>query len=438
MTGPARAAFEAAARSWTTHLRSGGTTPWRAWAERPTEPATGGANEPVPGGATGELAGAAQLELLRRLNLAAGGPLGDHLVDHVLHRAGPGRGRPEQPLVWPADPTVAARSRSGAPVDPADLGDEDLLRVGTGVLVDLTLELPAAPAVGAAEMGVLERLGRRRTRSFRLEGAPILVADLRARLAAVGAAEHVPRRPWFSRTPSQPDLVVVVAAPLERMLFEAWSRRVQAGSARQWPLFVAQWERRGELPPSADVAALAARAAEEVGPENVHVLLTDHERVEDEVLLTRLLGVRPGRDGVRRAGDPAALSPVLVDVLRRHNAVLDVRVPGEEAVARVRTLVDLLHEVAPGEAAGLRVPRERRAWLARTADALAGEIAARGYAVHGDLATLSRPGGRGSSRPGREEVLAALLRVVLEADAWTRVRHERHESDHPSEHEEAE
>jgi len=75
----------ARAWAWVAHLRSGGTTPWRAWtaADAPDRDRFARGGRYLPG--------AQQLELLRRLN-AAGRPTAS-LVDRVLNASAPGRGR---------------------------------------------------------------------------------------------------------------------------------------------------------------------------------------------------------------------------------------------------------------------------------------------------------------------------------------------------------
>ena len=106
----------ARAWAWIAHLRAGGTTPWRSWSS--TDAARRGPYLP----------GAQQLELLRRLNLA--GRPSPTLVERVLAASAPGRGRPDLELVG-----VDEDRRFGPPaVDPAELPDDELLRVATGLL----------------------------------------------------------------------------------------------------------------------------------------------------------------------------------------------------------------------------------------------------------------------------------------------------------------
>ena len=106
----------ARAWAWIAHLREGGTTPWRDWSSFSADD-------------QGRyLPGAQQLELLRRLNLA--GHPSPALVERVLAASAPGRGRPDLELVG-----VDETRRFGPPaVDPAELSDDELLRVATGLL----------------------------------------------------------------------------------------------------------------------------------------------------------------------------------------------------------------------------------------------------------------------------------------------------------------
>ena len=109
-------AGRARAWSWIAQLRAGGTTPWRSWTA--TDASDQGRYLP----------GAQQLELLRRLNLA--GRPSTALVERVLAASAPGRGRPDLELVG-----VDEARRFGPPaVDPAELSDDELLRVATGLL----------------------------------------------------------------------------------------------------------------------------------------------------------------------------------------------------------------------------------------------------------------------------------------------------------------
>src|SRR3954447_16344628 len=90
---------------WVAHLRSGGVTPWRDWS-----------GEGDPHGRI--LPGAQQLELLRPLNVAAGGgaegTVSAELATRTVEASAPGRGRPDLEL----EGAVAPLAFGPRPVDP--------------------------------------------------------------------------------------------------------------------------------------------------------------------------------------------------------------------------------------------------------------------------------------------------------------------------------
>ncbi len=112
---------------WVAHLRGGGTTPWLAWSDT-AEPSAR------------VLPGAQQLELLRRINLAAS-PL-DHggLADRVLAAAAAGRGQADLPLIGVGGSAYGPRA-----VDPAGLGAHELTRVAGVLLAEDLVALGADP-----------------------------------------------------------------------------------------------------------------------------------------------------------------------------------------------------------------------------------------------------------------------------------------------------
>ena len=61
--------------------------------------------------------------------------------------------------------------------------------------------------------------------------------------------------------------MLLLAEPLDAALAQVWSARVQRGAAVRWRGFVQRWAGRRDLPPSADLPALARLWAERVGPE---------------------------------------------------------------------------------------------------------------------------------------------------------------------------
>ena len=386
-----------AAASWVEHLRDGGTTPWRRWASL-----HGSGRDGAPAGARrpAGLPGAAQLELLRRLNQL--GPL-PHRVDHVLGRPGPGRGPVH--LRLPAD-----RGRPPAP-------RREVLRVATGVLADLTAELPPAPAT---------RRRARRPRpargvpTFVLEGPPLTVAEVRAALAAAGMPEH--RRPssrFGARRDRGPEVVVVLAAPLDEALRQAWAARLQRGAGRAWPRFVGEWAGRGRLPASAALDLNVAYWTERVGADHVHLVTLgpgDDPVARVAAVLDRPAPAGPPEPGHVDGHDPVRIAPAALDVLRRVNVVLPFVCPRDERAPRRTTLVGLLR-ADEGRPDPADPPPEQRAWLEATADRLAAALEASGCPVHGDLdllRTLTPATGR---RVGGAEVLDAMIRMIHRVDA---------------------
>ncbi|MBA2464500.1 MAG: hypothetical protein H0V42_05935 [Nocardioidaceae bacterium] len=411
--GPA----EQVAWAWVDHLRSGGTTPWRDF--RTDHGDDHGADhgvEPVsePGGRQrGRLPGAAQLELARLLVERAAdrpGPDADRrgaLVERALERSGPGRGLLELPLDLTGDVTGASNARVGPPAtDPADVPTEELVRVGVGLLVAELLRTDVAtdPAWGRADADAGSSQSHRRrpfSRRFWVAGAPTTTAGVRAALADAG---HL----GGGRTPE----VVLLALPLERMLGEVWSGRVQRGAPVSWPAFVERWSRRDALPPSADLPALARSWAERVGAGRVHVV-ADQEPLH---ATAQLLGIR-----LRPTSRPAlpellAMPSAAVDLLRRVNQVLGVRVPEarQPALRRVVAASSFSRSrMSPDvDEARLVVPELHRSWAEAQSARVVEELRRGGYPVHGDLDLIAvRPGG--PQRPRRSEVLDLVLDTVL-------------------------
>ncbi len=409
---PAAIDGAAVARSWVEHLRAGGTTPWVRWARR----AGVGADTPPGGRRAGgkkgsgtrvpgaDLPGAAQLELLRRLN--EHGPL-PHRVDHVLGRPGPGRGPvhlrlPLQPLKQPAP-------------------RKEVLRVAAGVLADLTAQLPPPPPVRRRD-----RVRRPRPveglPAFRLEGPPITVAEVRARLAAAGILEHQPPSSWLrSRPDPGPDTVVVLAAPLDESLRQAWASRVQSGASRAWARFVAQWAGREALPPSAAVHRTVDYWAGRLGPAAVQLVAVTEPTSTDE-LAGRVAAVLGGslQNSVPAsrpivAEDPVRLAPAVVDVLRRVNVVLPFVCAEADRPARRTALVALMREVdARREPADL--PKRQRGWVEGTAGHIVDALEESGCRCHDELDVLRGIGPATDRRLGGPEVLDAMVRMIHRVD----------------------
>lgn len=361
-------ADQARAWGWVQHLREGGTVPWTAWsaAGHPTGTA---------------LPGAQQLELLRRLNERAGAPLSSGLVGRILATSAPGRGQPDLELVGVATPS----DFGPRPVDPSQLPPRELLRVVAALLAE---DLVAA-GVPRPERPPITRPWRRR---YRLVGDPVLADPLREQLVARG-------RPPGGRHP----VVLLMAAPLDRMLADAWRLRSFDRGAPSWPAWLRQVTRHDELPVRVDPLRQARGWSQKVGRARVEVVL-------DHGALTGLLGVR------RPLAVPGETPAQVPDLARRVASLLTLHVPaGQRTELLRRTLAPRLADVR-GEA--LLVPEEHGAWLDRQAERLTDGLRRAGYAVHGDLDDL-RPGGRegrrsGVTAPDPAATLELGLRLILE------------------------
>jgi hypothetical protein len=348
--------------------------------------------------------GAAQLELVRRLAAlapargVAPAAFGT-LADVVLTRSGPGRGLAEQPLSFPSG---APGRRFGAPpTDPSDVPPTELVRVAVGTLTQLLLESPGGPA----ERTELRRRRITRSPAFALVGAPVTTSAVRRALGAAGHAEG-------GRHPR----VLVLAEPLDETLAQVWSGRVQRGAPVRWGGFAERWSRRRNLPPSADFAALAGHWARTVGRENVHVVVAPADPAR---VVADLLGVTLGR-----ARHPHLrprwkdLSPAAVDVVRRVNAVLNVRAEGARRADAVRACAALLAAV-DSPAPRLALPERFRDWATARATRLADDLRAGGYPVHGDLVRVVPRFESLPTAPRHDDVLRVVVDACLRRAAST-------------------
>jgi len=356
VTGPTAPPDERRAWAWVEHLRAGGTTPWAQWS------ASAGAGER----AGRFLPGAQQLELLRRLNLAAPTSVSTELAGRVLAASAPGRGRPDLELVG-ADSGSPYGPR---PVDPADLSDDELVRVATSLLAD---DLVAAGPPTPPPPPPLTRPWRRR---YRLVGDPALADPLRAQLIARG-------RPPGGRHPR----ILVLGAPADRMLADAFTARAFDTGGPSWSEWMAILAERDQLGPRGDLARLARRWAGRAGPGQVTIVL-------DPRVVHRLVGVR------RRLVVPSPLSAEAVDLARRVAAVLGLLVTPEARTALLRK--SLAPRLAGAAGGVLCVPEEHRAWLTDRAGRMRQQLERAGYPVVG------APGGGGlAGGPGLAGVLPA-------------------------------
>jgi hypothetical protein len=365
---------------WADHLRAGGTTTWSAWLDRHDEERV----EP-----TVPLPDAVHLELVRRLNLAAGAPV-VALAERVLGTASPGRGLVDVPLPWPEDPR-----RFGSPaIDPAHLPEDELIRLATGVIVHLLpgVARPAAPP-RPARWPVPWR------RRFRLHGAPGTVAAVRSELLSSGLVE-TDWRPTH----------VVIARPVEVMMAEQWAANAQAGGILKWSALWRRAEAADHLPPPLDVTAIA-RVLEGRRREQVHVVVARDAQEACETT-ARLLGARSSL--VSGTGDLAA-----TDLLRRVNRLTALtQGPGMTAdlAARLASVIDEAPAV-PGAAPAPFVPEPALPWARQQSAAMAQSLRSAGYAVHGNPDDLAPAGLRrtpsGTVDRGRtlELAVAACLRI---------------------------
>jgi hypothetical protein len=321
------------AHGWIAHLRAGGTTPWRVW--------TGDA-EPV----VRALPGAQQLELLRRINSAAGRPVPVALADRVLAAPAAGRGKADLPLVGLPTPAYGPRA-----VDPAEVSPHELLRVASVLLADDLVALGPDPVRTA-----WARPWRRR---FRLVGDPLVTAAAREHLLTRGRPEGGPR-----------PFVVAVGAPLDDLLAHTWTQRCFEHGSRPWADWLRFWRERDQLPARVDLVDSVHRW----GGRRPYVRV-----VTDLALLPAQVGVRH-LPAVRTPGADQA------ELARRIAAVVGLRAPTAQRPALMRTLQRRIPDtgVAP-----VGVPDAERNWVAVSAARQRRHLSRAGYPVVGDLADLA-------------------------------------------------
>ena len=346
---------------WAGHLRAGGTTAWRDWTD-----------EGPAGGRV--LPGAQQLELLRRLNLA-GRPSG-HLVERVLTASAPGRGRPDLELAGAVE-----RPRFGPPpVDPADLPDDELLRVAASLLAE---DVVAGGAPEPPEPGWVRPWRGR----YRLLGDPALAAPLRRELVARG-------RPPGGRNA----VPLVLGTDLGQMLADVWEHRCFGEGGATWRRWLDALARRDALPPRADLLGIAGARSVRRRP----------EIVLDPAAVPRLVGVR------RLSPAPGPVAADAADLARRVSAVLGLLVAPDRREVLLRQSLRPRLAAVGGEP--VVVPEEYHAWVHARAVRMRDGLLRAGYAVHGDPDALLPRERRGVAEPSDAGVLALALGLLLEGD----------------------
>ena len=321
----------ARAWAWIAHLRGGGTTPWADWSET------------APAAESRFLPGAQQLELLRRLNLA--GSPDERLVERVIGASAPGRGRPDLELVG-----VDAERRFGPPaVDPADLADDELLRVATGLIAE---DLVAA----GAPTEVARRTRRFRTR-YELAGDPWLAPAYTRMLVADG------------RPPGGGGRAVhVLGTDVATMLAHTWAAGAFGAGAPSWLDFLARVRARRRLPRRVDLHGVVERFRARPHTGRVGVVLD----------LARL----PGLVGVRRLEPVPDASAHATELARQVASALSLHVLPEQQEALLTEVLRPRLADVPGTLP--MVPPEHQDWVEDAAFALRQRLLRARYPVVGD------------------------------------------------------
>lgn len=341
---------------WLAHLRAGGVTPWLAWS---------GDGEPA-----GRLPGAQQLELVRRLN--ALGPADADLVERVIAAGGPGRGQQDLGLIGADD----GQAFGAAPVDPALMPAEELVRLASGVLADLVVDRP-----GSAPADARPKLLRHR---YLLRGDPWLTRSARTQLRARGLPPGGPRARGL-----------VVVSRLDDYCADLWSALSANASVPRWSTWLQRLDER--LPPRVDPVVQAAALAERAGVRDVRICI--------------------GLDAVAELLDvpltpPVRLSHAAVEGLRHVRGVLRVTVgePGTRALVH-STLVPWLGAGDDVDLPRPATPRMQLPWLRAEANRWQAGLA--GYAVRGgSLEELAPADPLRTTAPTDDEILHVMLRTL--------------------------
>lgn len=350
---------------WVAALRDGAATPWREWR---------GEAEPW----ADVLPGAQQLELLRRINQTR--PGGHRLADRVLAADAPGRGRSDVPLAGVGEPRFGP-----APMDPGDLGAEELLRIAAGLLAD-----------DLAKAGLSPRRDPRRrpwAPAYQLAGDDWLVAPVR---------DHLRQR----ARPEQPHSrrVFVLGTDLATMLADAWTARAFAESGAGWSTWLGRFAADDRLPARADLTTIARGWAEAIGRHRV-TIVTDPGRMQRRLRLIR-----------RRIPEPPPVTAAGVDLTRRISTTLGILVPDEERTRLLREV--LLPRLPQDPAARVAVPPQWHDWVRARADRMRNDLLADGYPVIGDLDRLVPLRPAEGADPSAAEALELALGFLVDPQ-WT-------------------
>ncbi|MEQ6902867.1 hypothetical protein [Nocardioides sp. YIM 152588] len=361
---------------WALALRAGDVTPWPAWRDS--------AAADAPAGAPGLpfLPGAQQLELLRRLNVAADGrPLPAGLADRVLRAGSTDRGRGDLPLAGGG----AASPFGPPPVDPTDLPAEDLLKVAAGMIAE---DLAA-------------RAARRepRDRRARWRAGPAYAGDP----WAIEYARHDPR---WARPPRREGPAYVLAGDLGTLAAHAWAGRALDGAGLDLHGWLRDRITADRLPPALDVVAHARAAAERYGVART-VIVTDPSLL-------------PARD---RPAPPPRVGVAAVELTRRVGRPLGLMVAGPERRRLLAHHLVPLLAARPGAAADpLTVPERWLPPLAAQADLMTRALTRAGYPVLGSLEqlvpTVAPTGSSREPEPAAALGLALDLLVDPKDGAW--------------------
>ncbi|WP_370288430.1 hypothetical protein [Nocardioides sp.] len=399
---------EGRAWAWAAALREGTTTGWREWSEREAP------EVPEQRGQRGHrLPGAQQMSVLLRLNRlaeATGRRVDQATADRVLAADLAGRGRSELALTG-----LEARDYGPRPVDPDELGADELLRVVTSLLADdvaRRARIPDPPrrssragaqAAHAAQAAIVARLDRaRRARSrsagFVVVGVPWRVPAVEATLRARGLQPG-------GRAP----VAYLLAEDLGTSLAHAWTSRSFDQGGHGWPGFVRAAATGGRIPPRADLARMARAARERWGAEQVRVVL-DVAALADEL-------------GVPEIVEPAPLGADAIELVRRVGEPLGLL--GDERL-RPGLLRSVLASRLAGRGGALPTVEPRwTPWLRSHAERVRHELTAAGYGVLGDLDALV-PAAVPSTPvlPSADGALALGLELLLDPDLCSAPRAE--------------